>query len=173
MWYEGLFLWHIYSYVDGGRFFRSVCVCSGLGGSESSGTARSKCAPGKCFLQTMCLPAQGGGFECAPCPDGYTGDGINCDDVDEVGVCVFVCLFALCTHILEDLSFFSTCVCVCALVCVLQCQFNPCFPGVRCVNTVPGFNCERCPLGYTGSEINGVGVAYAQANKQVQYTPTC
>ncbi|XP_046871417.1 thrombospondin-4a isoform X2 [Hypomesus transpacificus] len=107
----------------------SECLACGLGGSESSGTARSKCAPGKCFLQTMCLPAQGGGFECAPCPDGYTGDGINCDDVDE-------------------------------------CQFNPCFPGVRCVNTVPGFNCERCPLGYTGSEINGVGVAYAQANKQ-------
>ncbi|XP_067083673.1 thrombospondin-4a [Osmerus mordax] len=108
----------------------SECLACGLGGSESSGTARSKCAPGTCFLQTMCLQAQGGGFECAPCPDGYTGDGVNCDDVDE-------------------------------------CQFNPCFPGVRCVNTVPGFHCERCPLGYTGPEINGVGVAYAQANKQV------
>uniref|UniRef100_A0A8C7D8V8 Thrombospondin 4a n=1 Tax=Oncorhynchus kisutch TaxID=8019 RepID=A0A8C7D8V8_ONCKI len=103
-------------------------IASGPGTGPRSGP--SKCSPGMCFNQDMCIPAEGGRFTCAPCPDGYTGDGVHCDDVNE-------------------------------------CQFNPCFPGVRCVNTAPGFRCERCPLGYTGLEINGVGVSYAQSHKQV------
>uniref|UniRef100_A0A3B4UT62 Thrombospondin 4a n=1 Tax=Seriola dumerili TaxID=41447 RepID=A0A3B4UT62_SERDU len=90
----------------------------------------TQCPPGTCFRQNMCIRSESGDFQCAPCPDGYTGDGVHCDDVDE-------------------------------------CQFNPCFPGVRCVNTAPGFRCEKCPLGYTGPEINGVGVSYAKSHKQV------
>uniref|UniRef100_A0A8D0A4B5 Thrombospondin 4a n=1 Tax=Sander lucioperca TaxID=283035 RepID=A0A8D0A4B5_SANLU len=90
----------------------------------------TKCPPGTCFRQNMCTRSESGGFQCAPCPDGYTGDGVHCDDVDE-------------------------------------CQFNPCYPGVRCVNTAPGFRCEKCPLGYRGPEINGVGVSYAKSHKQV------
>uniref|UniRef100_A0AAZ3QIA7 Thrombospondin 4a n=1 Tax=Oncorhynchus tshawytscha TaxID=74940 RepID=A0AAZ3QIA7_ONCTS len=114
----------------------SECLACGLGDNMASGpgtgprSGPSKCSPGMCFNQDMCIPAEGGRFTCAPCPDGYTGDGVHCDDVNE-------------------------------------CQFNPCFPGVRCVNTAPGFRCERCPLGYTGLEINGVGVSYAQSHKQV------
>lgn len=50
----------------------------------------------------------------------------------------------------------------------LQCQFNPCFPGVKCVNTAPGFRCEACPLGYTGLPVEGVGILFAQTNKQVK-----
>ncbi|XP_055017898.1 thrombospondin-4a [Boleophthalmus pectinirostris] len=89
-----------------------------------------QCPPGTCFRQDMCIRTESGGWRCAPCPDGFTGDGVRCDDVDE-------------------------------------CQFNPCFPGVRCVNTAPGFRCEKCPLGYTGPELTGVGVSYAQTHKQV------
>lgn len=33
----------------------------------------------------MCIETRDG-VECGPCPDGYTGDGFNCDDVDEVGL---------------------------------------------------------------------------------------
>lgn len=36
------------------------------------------------------------------------------------------------------------------------------------MNTAPGFRCEICPLGYTGPQINGVGVSYAKSHKQVQ-----
>uniref|UniRef100_A0A8C7DTQ0 Thrombospondin 4 n=1 Tax=Oncorhynchus kisutch TaxID=8019 RepID=A0A8C7DTQ0_ONCKI len=88
-----------------------------------------KCAPGVCFRDDMCIETEEG-VECGPCPDGYTGDGFSCDDVDE-------------------------------------CQFNPCFAGVKCVNTAPGFRCDACPLGYTGLAVEGVGVVYAQTNKQV------
>ncbi|XP_028269551.1 thrombospondin-4a [Parambassis ranga] len=119
------------------------CLACGLGGNPAS-TGQgphprqfdmqpqhlTQCPPGTCFRQDMCIRSELGGFQCAPCPDGYTGDGVHCDDVDE-------------------------------------CQFNPCFPGVRCVNTAPGFRCEHCPLGYTGPELNGVGVSYAKSHKQV------
>lgn len=119
------------------------CLACGLGGSPTSPDRRTgpghfvmqpqhmtQCRPGTCFRQDMCIRTESGVFQCAPCPDGYTGDGVHCDDVDE-------------------------------------CQFNPCFPGVRCVNTAPGFRCEKCPLGYTGPEITGVGISYAKSNKQV------
>ncbi|XP_062398863.1 thrombospondin-4a [Sardina pilchardus] len=87
------------------------------------------CGSLRCFGGAQCVrTAQG--VECPPCPEGFTGDGVNCDDVDE-------------------------------------CQFNPCYPGVRCINTAPGFRCESCPLGYAGPEVRGVGIAYAQANRQV------
>uniref|UniRef100_A0A4W5MSY8 Thrombospondin 4b n=1 Tax=Hucho hucho TaxID=62062 RepID=A0A4W5MSY8_9TELE len=100
-------------------------VFEGLGGSE---VMKQKCAPGVCFRGDMCIETEDG-VECGPCPDGYTGDGFSCDDVDE-------------------------------------CQFNPCFPGVKCVNTAPGFRCDACPLGYSGLAVEGVGVVYAQTNKQ-------
>lgn len=121
------------------------CLACGLGGSPTNpGQTPSpgniymppppqpptQCPPGTCFRQNMCIRTESGDFQCAPCPDGYTGDGRHCDDVDE-------------------------------------CQFNPCFPGVRCVNTAPGFRCEKCPLGYTGPELTGVGVSYAKTNRQV------
>ncbi|KAF3848643.1 hypothetical protein F7725_015140 [Dissostichus mawsoni] len=87
------------------------------------------------------------GVECGPCPDGYTGDGFNCDDVDEY--------FASKTSVGSR------------EVTRNECQFNPCFPGVKCVNTAPGFRCDACPLGYSGLAIEGVGIVYAQTNKQV------
>ncbi|KAM6965183.1 thrombospondin-4a [Aplochiton taeniatus] len=113
----------------------SECLACGLGGNPTQpqypqAQGLSQCPRGTCFQQDMCTPATGGGYQCAPCPDGYTGDGVHCDDVDE-------------------------------------CKFNPCHPGVRCVNMAPGFRCEQCPGGYTGPEINGVGVAYAKSHKQV------
>ncbi|XP_035247245.1 thrombospondin-4-B [Anguilla anguilla] len=104
----------------------SECQACGLGGTDN--VLKPRCAPGVCFRDDMCFETTDG-VECGPCPDGYTGDGFRCDDVDE-------------------------------------CQFNPCFPGVRCVNTAPGFRCEACPRGYTGQILEGVGIIYAQTNKQ-------
>uniref|UniRef100_A0A8C7DTQ9 Thrombospondin 4 n=1 Tax=Oncorhynchus kisutch TaxID=8019 RepID=A0A8C7DTQ9_ONCKI len=122
-------LWYLSQMVKETSFLRntiSECQACGLGGSE---VIEPKCAPGVCFRDDMCIETEEG-VECGPCPDGYTGDGFSCDDVDE-------------------------------------CQFNPCFAGVKCVNTAPGFRCDACPLGYTGLAVEGVGVVYAQTNKQV------
>lgn len=59
------------------------------------------CPLGTCFRQNMCIPTESGGFQCSPCPDGYTGDGTHCDDVDEVGIIYsWVCLRP-CNHLLK------------------------------------------------------------------------
>ncbi|XP_073909496.1 cartilage oligomeric matrix protein [Castor canadensis] len=50
---------------------------------------------------------------------------------------------------------------------VNECNAHPCFPRVRCINTSPGFRCEACPPGYSGPPHEGVGLAFAKANKQV------
>lgn len=46
---------------------------------------KPRCVPGICFRGGTCTETAEG-VECGPCPDGYTGDGFNCDDVDEVRV---------------------------------------------------------------------------------------
>ena len=56
---------------------------------------------------------------------------------------------------------------------VFQCQFHPCYPGVKCVNTAPGYRCDACPMGYTGMAIEGVGVLFAQTNKQASTERGC
>ncbi|KAK5619814.1 Thrombospondin-4 [Crenichthys baileyi] len=48
-----------------------------------------------------------------------------------------------------------------------ECSVMPCHMGVRCINTSPGFRCGSCPAGYIGPQVQGVGLAYATANKQV------
>lgn len=55
----------------------------GLDGTE---VVKPKCTPGVCFRNDMCIETAQG-VECGPCPDGYTGDGYSCDDVDEVRIC--------------------------------------------------------------------------------------
>lgn len=93
--------------------FICLCVCSGLGGSPTdtgpdpaagadSGQfvmqpqPLTQCRPGTCFRQNMCIRTESGDFQCAPCPDGYTGDGVHCDDVDEVWLCVLSLPLQLC-----------------------------------------------------------------------------
>ncbi len=56
-----------------------------------SGKKQSKCKPGVCFKPDMCMETAEG-VECAACPEGYTGDGVQCDDVNEVRLFFFFSL---------------------------------------------------------------------------------
>ncbi|CAB1320863.1 unnamed protein product, partial [Coregonus sp. 'balchen'] len=43
---------------------------------------------------------------------------------------------------------------------------RPCFSPEGCVNTVKGFTCEPCPVGFSGSLLSGIGVEFAKSHKQ-------
>ncbi|KTG38104.1 hypothetical protein cypCar_00004201 [Cyprinus carpio] len=90
---------------------------------------QSSCVPNPCHPGVECITTPSG-MKCGPCPEGMTGSGTHCTDVDE-------------------------------------CAVMPCHMGVRCINTSPGFRCVPCPAGYMGPQVQGVGLAYASANKQV------
>ncbi|KAI5087472.1 thrombospondin-3b isoform X1, partial [Silurus meridionalis] len=48
-----------------------------------------------------------------------------------------------------------------------QCVAEPCFSPHMCVNSVKGFQCEPCPPGFSGPELSGVGMDFAQNHRQV------
>lgn len=52
-----------------------------------------------------------------------------------------------------------------------QCDLaEPCDPRVRCTNLNPGFRCDPCPPGYTGSAgVEGIGLEEAYRNRQQCY----
>jgi len=45
-------------------------------------------------------------------------------------------------------------------------ESSPCFNQTECVNTNPGFQCGPCPVGYTGGELEGVGLEFSESHKQ-------
>lgn len=44
-----------------------------------------RCDSNPCFRGVRCTNTRDG-FQCGPCPEGYTGNGVTCSDVDEVKV---------------------------------------------------------------------------------------
>ena len=104
-----------------------LCVCSGLGGSPTNTDAGrpphpgpgkfvvqpqhlTQCRPGTCFREDMCILTESGGVQCAPCPDGYTGDGVHCDDIDEVWLRILFVPLQLCMTTSEINLLFFLCV---------------------------------------------------------------
>ena len=48
------------------------------------------CDSKPCFPFVTCVNvAQAPGFQCGVCPPGLKGDGVNCTDIDEVGLLLF------------------------------------------------------------------------------------
>ncbi|KAK3262229.1 hypothetical protein CYMTET_28903, partial [Cymbomonas tetramitiformis] len=78
--------------------------------------------PGTCFPGVDCKenPSLPRGYSCGPCPEGYTGDGQHCDDVDEC---------APRSHTNDTVH-----------TCGDQLS--------NCTNTAGGFSCSECPRGY-------------------------
>uniref|UniRef100_A0A8C1L368 Thrombospondin 4a n=1 Tax=Cyprinus carpio TaxID=7962 RepID=A0A8C1L368_CYPCA len=117
------------------------CVqCNGLQDKNPS-----KCGPGVCFKLDMCIKTAEG-VECAPCPEGYTGDGVQCDDVDE-------CQFNPCFPGVRCINTAPG----------FRCEKCPrgfidnggCTPNSYCHNTVGAFHCGICKTGFTGDQNSG------------------
>lgn len=120
---------------------------------------RPSCVPNPCHPGVECVETPEG-VQCGPCPEGTQGNGSHCTDVDEVNKDPVLTTGkeeeSLCMQITTD-----------CLLCA-QCSVKPCHMGVRCINTSPGFRCGSCPAGFSGPQVQGIGIAYAVANKQVR-----
>uniref|UniRef100_A0A8C2KJL0 Thrombospondin 4b n=1 Tax=Cyprinus carpio TaxID=7962 RepID=A0A8C2KJL0_CYPCA len=146
------------------------CQACGLGGTE---VVKSKCTPGVCFRDDMCIETDNG-VECGPCPDGYTGDGYSCDDVDECqfnpcfpGVrCVNMapgfrceaCPLGFTGKPLEGVgvTYAQTHKQVCDDIDECKGPDNGgCTTNSICVNSVGSYQCGRCKTGFTGDQIRG------------------
>ncbi|XP_076182349.1 thrombospondin [Ptiloglossa arizonensis] len=129
-------------------------------------TYQSPCYPGAECRQTPSGP------QCGACPPGYTGDGYRCTKV-VVNCSSKPCFYGVQCYDRADgyrcgpcpdgyTGNGSTC------VDVNECeQAQPCHPRVRCVNLRPGYKCESCPSGFIGSDVEGIGLEYALAHKQI------
>ncbi|XP_037536395.1 thrombospondin-4a [Nematolebias whitei] len=136
---------------------------------------QTQCPAGTCFRQNMCIPSESGGFTCAPCPHGFTGDGVHCDDVDE---CKFNPCFPgvrcentapgfLCercplgytgpeiTGVGVSYAKSHKQVCLDLDECVGPPENGGCTANSHCYNTVGSFRCGECKTGFTGDQVGG------------------
>ncbi|KAK3242355.1 hypothetical protein CYMTET_47974 [Cymbomonas tetramitiformis] len=81
-----------------------------------------------CFPGVPCFNADSApeGFKCGTCPEGLSGDGVSCADVDE-------CAAAVDKGNATDAAVMMT---------------GPCDPLTACTNLEGGFECSACPAGY-------------------------
>ncbi|XP_066302604.1 von Willebrand factor D and EGF domain-containing protein-like isoform X1 [Branchiostoma lanceolatum] len=108
-----------------------------------------KCGLQPCFPGVLCINVAGG-FECGDCPEGFTGNGIICEDVDECALdttndCNYVC---------ENSPGSYRCTCSAGFVLINdQCfDIDECAYGLSecshlCVNNDGSYTCD-CPAGY-------------------------
>ncbi|TMS03186.1 Thrombospondin-4-B [Larimichthys crocea] len=136
------------------------CLACGLGGSPTNPAPDpspgkvimqpqplTQCPAGTCFRQNMCIRTETG-FQCAPCPDGYTGDGIQCDDVDE-------CQFNPCFPGVRCINTAPGFRCG-------QCPLGYTGPEINGVGVnyakshkQGSFRCGGCKSGFTGDQVGG------------------
>ncbi|XP_040511384.1 thrombospondin-4 isoform X1 [Gallus gallus] len=134
---------------------------------------KPKCEASSCFRGVRCMETAEG-IQCGPCPEGLTGNGVTCSDVDECryspcfpGVrCVNTAPGFRCEtcppgytgQTLQGvgLSYAKNNKQVC--LDIDECQnggHGVCVPNSQCINTLGSYRCGQCKSGYTGDQIRG------------------
>ncbi|XP_035702545.1 cartilage oligomeric matrix protein isoform X2 [Folsomia candida] len=131
------------------------------------------CRERPCFQGVQCYDTVDG-FQCGPCPSGYHGDGQRCER--RRGCDSSPCYSGVQCHDTDEPPSYYRCgACVTGLTgngthCydLDECDLaEPCDVRVRCINMAPGFRCDPCPAGFTGSTgLQGQGLEFARRNRQ-------
>ncbi|KAK3792103.1 hypothetical protein RRG08_055370 [Elysia crispata] len=162
-----------------------TCECDRGFSGELCDQREDPCESEPCFPAVTCSPSPAKrpgetGFKCGPCPEGYTGDGINCV---AVGVSCSdqpcfpgVACFDLTGHVAgyrcgKCPRFFSGDGESCVRSDKAACSTGVCSEVSKCTESElpPGFRCEPCPVGYYG---NGV-TCTAECLKPCPKRQTC
>nr|AAI70280.1 Thrombospondin-4 [Xenopus laevis] len=134
---------------------------------------KPRCDATSCFRGVRCIDTEGG-FQCGPCPEGYTGNGVICTDVDEcrlnpcfLGVrCIntspgFKCEscppgYTGSTIQGIGINFAKQNKQVCTDTNECENGRNGgCTSNSLCINTMGSFRCGGCKPGYVGDQIKG------------------
>jgi hypothetical protein len=144
-------------------FMPGICECdAGFRGENCSEVIPvSGCATSPCFPGVVCTDAAPPetSFVCGSCPDGYSGNGVTCTEID--GCAGSPCFpGVVCTDADPPETGFLCGSCPAGyngdgISCaqISGCADSPCFPGVVCTDAAPpatGFLCGSCPEGYSG-----------------------
>uniref|UniRef100_A0A8C2KIS2 Cartilage oligomeric matrix protein n=1 Tax=Cyprinus carpio TaxID=7962 RepID=A0A8C2KIS2_CYPCA len=104
---------------------------------EACDPIEPSCVPNPCHLGVECIMTPSGA-KCGPCPEGMTGDGTHCTDVDEV---------------CKDIN---------------ECENSNggCVENSNCINTPGSFRCGHCMTGFVGDQVKGCKAERACGNGQ-------
>ncbi|KAM4708526.1 cartilage oligomeric matrix protein-like [Discoglossus pictus] len=143
---------------------------SGVGPKVTVTVATNKCIPNPCFSGVPCT-VTATGFRCASCPAGYTGNGIQCTDINE-------CSANPCfprVRCVNDSPGFHCDPCpigylgkrvqgvgmeyarnnkqMCEDINECESRDNPCPAKAICINTKGSYKCTSCKAGQNGQQV--------------------
>uniref|UniRef100_A0A673IKG2 Thrombospondin-3b n=1 Tax=Sinocyclocheilus rhinocerous TaxID=307959 RepID=A0A673IKG2_9TELE len=135
---------------------------------------QSRCHPNPCYNAVSCMEStMYPGYQCGPCPEGMTGNGTHCQDIDE---CTAQPCFSaeLCVNTAKGFTCESCPIgftgptlrgvgvefakshkqeCVDIDECAEH--SGACVPNSVCINTVGSFKCGQCKAGFVGNQTAG------------------
>uniref|UniRef100_A0A673IRZ3 Thrombospondin-3a-like n=1 Tax=Sinocyclocheilus rhinocerous TaxID=307959 RepID=A0A673IRZ3_9TELE len=144
-------------------------------GGESVLNMFDLCSPNPCFKGVACMETfDFPGYRCGPCPEGMTGNGTHCQDIDECaeaqpcytpGACVNTAKGFTCEPCPPGLwgpplsgfgvEYAKSQRQECSDIDECLDLANACTPNSNCINTIGSYRCGQCKFGYVGNQTTG------------------